>query len=101
LRSRSANQLEFVLDEANASLFNDGHSEKIRLALENYFGQPLQLSIIAGKPCSETPAKRQERLARERQLEAVAEIEGDPLLQQLITRFDGELDRASIAPTDP
>jgi DNA polymerase-3 subunit gamma/tau len=101
LRSRSANQLEFVLDEANASLFNDGHSEKIRLALENYFGQPLQLSITAGKPGSETPAKRQERLARERQLEAVAEIEGDPLLQQLITRFDGELDRASIAPTDP
>ncbi len=40
---------------------------------------------------------------RERQLapsQAVAEIEADAQLQALITRFDGELDRASIAPLD-
>ena len=101
LRSRRGNQLDLVLDAGNASLFNNGHSEKIRLAMENYFGQPLELTIESGEPDSETPAKRLERLKQDRQREAVAEIEGDPLLQRLIQRFDGELDRASIAPTDP
>ena len=101
LRSRHENQLDLVLDSGNASLFNTGHSEKIRLAMENYFGQSLKLTIEAGEPDSETPAKRLERLKLERQREAVAEIEGDPLLQRLIQRFDGELDRASIAPMDP
>ena len=43
---------------------------------------------------------RLSRLAEVRQAEAVVAIEGDPQLQELITRFDGELDRSSIHPTD-
>jgi DNA polymerase-3 subunit gamma/tau len=100
LQRRRGNRLSFVLDAANASLFNDGHRDKIRLALENYFGQRVEVSIDAGEPERETPAMRRERLAVERQRKAVAEIESDPQLQQLIARFDGELDPASIVPTD-
>ncbi|NCF16998.1 MAG: DNA polymerase III subunit gamma/tau [Haliea sp.] len=100
LQHCSGNDLSFVLDADNSSLFNDGHRDKIRLALENYFGEALTVGIEPGEPQGETPAMRQQRLARERQQEAVAEIEGDPQLQQLIARFDGELDRASIVPTD-
>jgi DNA polymerase-3 subunit gamma/tau len=81
-------------------LFNEGHRDKIRLALENYFGEPLEVSIDTGEPDLETPAMRQQRLAVERHREAVSEIENDPQLQQLIARFDGELDPASIMPTD-
>ncbi|GHD11194.1 DNA polymerase III subunit gamma/tau [Halioglobus japonicus] len=92
--------LKFVLDEANASLFNDGHSKKIALALQNYFGRELSVSIDIGKPPGETPAMVAARAARERQALAVAEIDSDERLQALLTRFDGELDRASIAPTD-
>jgi hypothetical protein len=43
---------------------------------------------------------RLKRLAEKRQAEAVVAIDGDPQLQALIARFDGELDRSSIAPTD-
>ena len=92
--------LEFVLDENNASLFNPGHSDKIRLALQNYFDRELSVSIDVGTPRGETPAMQQARAVRERQQAAVAEIEADQRLQALITRFDGELDRASIAPMD-
>ena len=49
---------------------------------------------------AETPAARAERLRQERQSQAVAEIEADTQLQALISRFDGELDRASITPLD-
>ncbi len=100
LVSSADDQLEFVLDVDNASLFNDGHRDKIRLALQNYFERQLSVSISVGTPAGETPAMCQARAAQERQLRAVAEIEGDQRLQTLITNFDGELDRASIAPLD-
>jgi DNA polymerase-3 subunit gamma/tau len=93
-------RLSFVLDEGNASLFNDGHSDKIRLALQNYFDRSLSVSIEVGTPPGETPAMQRARADRERQAEAVAEIECDERLQQLLARFDGELDPGSIAPMD-
>ena len=100
LVSASNGQLDFVLDADNASLFNDGHSDKIRLALQNYFDRELSVSISVGTPPGETPAMRQARAASERQQQAVTEIENDERLQALIAHFDGELDRASIAPLD-
>ncbi len=100
LASYTPGRFAFVLDERNASLFNESHSDKLRMALENYFGQPVTVEITTSVPGSETPAMRLERLKQERQQEAVSAIEGDPQLQALIARFDGELDRASIHPTD-
>ena len=92
--------LSFVLDEGNASLFNEGHSDRIRLALQNYLHRPLSVWIEVGTPPGEPPAMQHARAARERQAEAVAEIERDERLQQLLARFDGELDPGSIAPMD-
>ena len=100
LRHRTADALHFVLDHAHAVLFNEGHSERLRLALENYFGHAVSVSIVPGEVHAETPAMRLARLAQKRQAEAVIAIEGDPQLQALIKRFDGELDRSSIVPTD-
>jgi len=100
LRHRTADALHFVLDHAHAVLFNEGHSERLRLALRNYFGHDVSVSIVPGEVHAETPAMRLARLAQKRQAEAVIAIEGDPQLQALIKRFDGELDRSSIVPTD-
>ncbi len=100
LHNRAGNALQFVLDEAHAALFNAGHSDKLRLALENYFGHSISVSVVPGPLQGETPAMRTARLAARRQAEAVVSIEGDPQLQALINRFDGELDRSSIHPTD-
>jgi DNA polymerase-3 subunit gamma/tau len=100
LSQRSDNALAFVLDSGHAALFNDSHSDRLRLALQNYFGVAVSVSVELGKPTAETPAMRVERLAQERQAEAVVAIEGDPQLQALIARFDGELDHSSIHPTD-
>lgn len=101
LRSAQGASLTFVLDHDNATLFNPGHADKVRLALQNYFDTALEVSIEPGALEGETPAQRSARLAEQRQQEAVAAIDGDPVLRQLIERFDGELDRASIAPLDP
>jgi DNA polymerase-3 subunit gamma/tau len=100
LRQREGDYLQFVLDRSHAALFNDSHSDKLRLALQNYFGHPVTVSVEIGAPGAETPAMRAQRLAAIRQAEAVIAIEADPQLQALIARFDGELDRSSIHPTD-
>ncbi len=100
LRSVRNRALEFILDEDHSSLFNPGHIDKIRLALENYFGGELSVSIVPGVTQGETPAQRDERLRQERLQQAVDAIESDTQLQSLIARFDGELDRSSITPLD-
>lgn len=100
LRQREGDHLQFVLDRSHAALFNDSHSDKLRLALQNYFGHTVTVSVELGAPSGETPAMRGQRLAALRQAEAVIAIEADPQLQALIARFDGELDRSSIHPTD-
>jgi DNA polymerase-3 subunit gamma/tau len=56
--------------------------------------------VELGEPRGETPARRLQRLAEQRQAEAVVAIEADPQLKALIARFDGELDHSSIHPTD-
>jgi len=100
LRSCAGSALEFILDENNASLFNDKHSSRISLVLENYFDTKLSVTVECGEPLAETPAMHKTRLTAERQGEAVNAIENDTQLQQLIERFDGELVRSSIAPID-
>ena len=101
LRNCAGTALEFILDENNASLFNDKHSSRISLVLENYFDTKLSVTVECGAPQAETPAMQKTRLTAERQGEAVNAIESDAQLQQLIERFDGELVRSSIAPIDP
>ncbi len=100
LHSQQGTDFQFVLDESNLALFNPGHADRIRLALQNYFDTTVSVSIEPGKPATATPAQRGAQRARERQMEAERAIEHDPLLQQLIQRFDGELDRSSITPLD-
>jgi DNA polymerase III subunit gamma/tau len=100
LRSVEGNTLGFVLSESSSSLFNDGHTQKIRVALENYFSSELSVSVTAGPLQGETPAMISERKTRKRQEDAVIALEGDPVLNQLIERFDGELDRTSIVPLE-
>ena len=71
------------------------------MALEHYFGLGLSVAVSPGDLNGETPAMERARQAQERQRAAVIAIEGDPLLQQLIKRFDGELDHTSIVPLEP
>lgn len=100
LRGREGSALQFVLDQAHSTLLNDSHGGKLQMALENFFDVKVSVTLEPGFVQGETPAMRTARLAEERQAEAVVAIEDDPQVQALINRFDGELDRSSIHPTD-
>lgn len=100
LRAWQGADFQFVLDERHAALYNAGHDERLRKALELRLEQPVTVKIVLGAVAGETPAQRQQRLAAQRQQEAEREVDQDPLLKHLIARFDGRLDRSSIAPVD-
>ncbi len=99
LRQVDGDQVWFVLDEANASLFNDGHAQKIGSALSAYYGKDYHAHVEPGSPRYETPAARAQRLLDERQQAALESIEQDPRVQLLLDRFEGSIDRDSVAPT--
>ncbi|MEM1111117.1 MAG: DNA polymerase III subunit gamma/tau [Pseudomonadota bacterium] len=100
LLARSEDRLAFRLDEANSSLFNDGHRDKLRMALENYFATSLSVTVEVGAVVGETPAMRRHQRQEQRRQQAVKDIQSDSALAALIEHFDGELDPASIVPLD-
>jgi DNA polymerase III subunit gamma/tau len=98
LRQVDGDKAYFVLDEANASLFSDSHAGQIETVLREHLQREVIVHIEVGVPRYETPARRAQRLLDERQNEAVESIEQDPKVKLLLERFEGTLDRDSIAP---
>ena len=62
------------------------------------YGQEIKVSIEVGAPSVETPAQSAEREKQQSLAQAVADIQGDQHVQQLIESFNGKLDPKSIAP---
>jgi DNA polymerase-3 subunit gamma/tau len=98
LRQVDGERVYFTLDEANASLYNNAHKQRLAAALGNYFEVQFVVEIEPGSPRYETPAQRARRLLEERQAEALESIESDPKVQLLLERFEGSIDRDSVTP---
>ncbi|MCZ6831000.1 MAG: DNA polymerase III subunit gamma/tau [Gammaproteobacteria bacterium] len=98
LRQVDGDKAYLVLDEANASLYNENHAQQLGQSLSTYLQHSVQVHVEIGVPRYETPAARAQRLLDERLDQAVAAIEQDPKVQLLIDHFEGTLDRESIAP---
>jgi len=98
LRQVDGDRVYLVLDEQNASLHNDKHAGRIARVLGDHLGRELEVSIELGVPRFETPAKRARRLLDERHAAALVAIESDPKVKLLLERFEGTIDRDSVAP---
>lgn len=98
LVGRQGNQFHFILDEANSTLYDEGHQQRLADLLSDYFIERVKVVIQPGKVTAETPAAIAVRLRQERQAEAVASIKSDPIVQQLIEHFGATLREDSITP---
>lgn len=98
LVGRQGNQFHFILDEANSTLYDEGHQQRLADLLSDYFIERVKVVIQPGKVTAETPAAIAVRLRQERQAEAVASIKNDPIVQQLIEHFGATLREDSITP---
>ncbi|TBU77372.1 DNA polymerase III subunit gamma/tau [Phytopseudomonas daroniae] len=88
------------LDPAHSALFNATQLRRLNDALNGYHGRELQLNIELIKPEQETPAQAAARKRANRQREAEASIQNDPLIQQMISQFAASVRAGSIEPVD-
>lgn len=72
--------------------------DKLQQALTDHFGRAVTLRIEIAQVETDTPAAAFARDKRERQEHAVAAIEGDPFVRDLIDIFDASLIGSSIKP---
>jgi DNA polymerase-3 subunit gamma/tau len=74
------------------------HQEKLQLALRELWGAQLRLDITVAEPAGETPAARRQNSDRERQENAIASIEQDPFVRDVVDLFDASIDESTIKP---
>ncbi|MDT3668858.1 MAG: DNA polymerase III subunit gamma/tau [Aromatoleum sp.] len=73
-------------------------ADRLQDALSAFYERPLRLRIETGAIAGETPAQRDQMEKRARHVEAVAALERDPFVRELIERFDASLVEASVKP---
>ena len=96
LVERTGTLVRLRLDPAHKHL--QAHQEKLLVALRELWGAHLRLEIVVGEPASETPAARRQNTERERQERAVASIEQDPFVRDVVDLFDASIDESTIKP---
>ncbi len=79
-------------------LLGKAQQDKLQSELQSRFGRPLRLEIDMAEPATETPAERSRNAQRERQEKAVASIEQDPFVRDVVDLFDASIDESTIKP---
>lgn len=100
LISTEGNHWLLHLDPAQGALFNTTQQRRLNEALNQHLGRTISLSIELVRPEQETPAQAAARKRAERQHEAEASIEHDPLIQQMIQRFGASVRQDTIEPVE-
>ncbi|MFG0398269.1 DNA polymerase III subunit gamma/tau [Pseudomonas sp. zjy_11] len=88
------------LDPGQGALFNATQQRRLNEALNQHLGRTLNLRIELILPEQETPAQAAARKRAERQQDAVASIEQDPLIQQMIKLFGAKVRQDTIEPVE-
>ena len=84
--------------EAHKHLLDRTYQDKLVAALRDKFGAALTVSIELGAAVEKTPQQVRTRIKDERQAEAVAAIESDPFVRELVEQFGGQIDASTTQP---
>jgi DNA polymerase-3 subunit gamma/tau len=94
-------QIQFYVARDEMMLITERFRAGLSRALESYLGGPVRLLVKpADDPELATPARIEQGKAERTQAEAEAAIDRDPLVRKLKSRFNAEVLRESIRPTD-
>jgi len=74
--------------------------ERLRMALEKYYGEPVRLQFQAGESGAASPARQQAEQQAARREAAVAGINSDPNVRALCETFTARIRPESITPVD-
>ncbi|MGE5384419.1 MAG: DNA polymerase III subunit gamma/tau [Betaproteobacteria bacterium] len=98
LREMTATSCLLRLSPTHRHLQIKAAQDKLQQALSEYFGQPLALRIELAEIESDTPAAVGKREQQEKQEAAIASIEQDPFVRDVIENFDASLIETTIKP---
>ncbi|ROS00343.1 DNA polymerase III gamma subunit /DNA polymerase III tau subunit [Sinobacterium caligoides] len=88
----------FILDERQATLYNEGHQDKLALQLSDYLQRTVKVVITPAALTAESPALRRERIMAEQLQHAVELVESDPNIDMLRQQFGAVVIPGSIRP---
>ncbi|WP_256327637.1 DNA polymerase III subunit gamma/tau [Nitrosospira sp. Nl5] len=94
VKNVSANEIEFCVAETHKHLLP--YQDRMQAALREHSGKPVRLKFSVGTITGMTPAELDNRKKQEKQLQAVAAIEADPFVRELVEHFDAKLIVSSI-----
>ena len=98
---REPGKMVFALDPVHKHLSDKSFQDKFIAALKTRFGDGLDISIELGGTQGLSPVEIRKREKSQRHSEAVAAIENDPFIRELVEEFDATINEASIQPVDP
>ena len=98
LKSLDGTRMELTVAEEHKHLAEKVYIDKLRNALSAHFGVGVQLHVAVGQSNGNTLAEVEERQRRDRQGEAVAAIETDAFVRDLVENLDAQLIPSSIRP---
>ncbi len=90
--------IELLIPEAHKHLLDKKYQQAIQAALNTYFGRPVKLSFSIGSITGMTPVNLQQLENAQKQANAIAAIEKDPIVQDLVDSFDAKIIESSIKP---
>ena len=98
LIARQDNVCHFALDESKGSLYDPNHADRLAGLLTDYFAESIKVDINLQvvDASLESPAQYSERIRKEKKAAAIAQLNSDPNVQVLKTRFDAVLDEDSV-----
>ncbi|MCP5245299.1 MAG: DNA polymerase III subunit gamma/tau [Burkholderiales bacterium] len=91
-------KIELFVPEVHKYLLDKKYQNTIQAALNTHFGKPVTLNFAIGSITGLTPAAINQLENETKQTEAIAAIEKDPVVQELVDNFDAKIIESSIKP---
>jgi len=98
LVTQTADAVTLRVGEADKHLLDRTYQDKLIAALRDKYGASLKVTVELGAAVEKTPQQVRTRIKDERQAEAVASIESDPFVRELVEQFGGQIDATTIQP---
>ncbi len=98
LMSQEDEAVTLRVGEAHKHLLDRAYQDKLVAALHDKYGATLKVTFEIGAAAEQTPQQVRTRIKEARQAEAVAAIESDPFVRELVDQFGGQIDASTIQP---
>jgi DNA polymerase-3 subunit gamma/tau len=99
LRNFDGESMELGLAHSAKHLADRIYQDKLRTALQGYFGKHVALKIVVGEISGNTAAAKAQTERQARQGKALEAIQGDAFVRELMDTFDATIVGDSVKPT--